>query len=172
LGFAHITFIVPVFVRTLFLASSTTMRRRPQLRLRGIKAPTVDVLITTCGEPVDIIIDTVRSTCYLDYPKSRYRIIICDDASDSELKQQVIDLSGEHPNLYYHARIKGQVHNFKAGNLQSGIDFSCTLPGGPGELIATLDSDMIPARQWLRAMIPHLLYDKNLALCGTPQVYP
>jgi cellulose synthase/poly-beta-1,6-N-acetylglucosamine synthase-like glycosyltransferase len=161
-----------VLVRTIFLASATTIRRRPQLRLKGIKVPTIDVLITTCGEPIDVILDTIRGACHLDYLKSRYRIIICDDASDPELRKQVIELSRDHQNLFYHARIKGEIHNFKAGNLQSGIDFTCTLPGGPGELIATLDSDMIPERQWLRAMVPHLLMDKTLALCTPPQVWP
>lgn len=146
------------------------MRKRPRLRLRGSKVPGVDILITTCGEPIDVIIDTIRGACHIEYPRSRYRVIVCDDAADAVLEDQVRNLSNTYSNLLYHAREKGEIHHYKAGNLQAGIDFTSTLSGGPGEIVATLDYDMIPDSCWLRAMLPHILIDEKVALCVPPQV--
>jgi cellulose synthase/poly-beta-1,6-N-acetylglucosamine synthase-like glycosyltransferase len=166
----NLTWTVSLWVRTLFFSLAAHMRRRPQLRLRDNKVPAVDILITTCGEPIDVIIDTVRGACNLDYPRGRYRIVICDDAADAALEDQVMNLSKTYSNLIYHARVKGVNHHYKAGNLQAGIDFTSALLDGPGEIIATLDSDMIPESSWLRAMLPHLLVDEKVALCVPPQV--
>lgn len=74
--------------------------------------------------------------------------------------------------MYYHARDKvpGIPHHYKAGNLQSGIDLALGLPGGPAEYLATLDADMIPDREWLRALLPHLIRNEKLSLIAPPQV--
>ncbi|KAH4601907.1 hypothetical protein HBH82_167390 [Parastagonospora nodorum] len=148
-------------------------RKRPKLRLRGEAVPTVDVLFTTCGEVVPMIINTVRGACNIDYPRDRYRIIICDDDADPNLAEALQPLIAEYPNLVYQARIKveGVPHHYKAGNLQSGIDYAVHLPGGPAEYLATLDADMIPHPEWLRAILPHLLRDPELALVSPPQTF-
>ncbi|KAH7082723.1 nucleotide-diphospho-sugar transferase [Paraphoma chrysanthemicola] len=148
-------------------------RKRPKLRLRGEAVPTVDVLFTTCGEVVPMIINTVRGACNIDYPPDRYRIIICDDDADPHLEEALQPLMREYPHLVYQARVKieGVPHHYKAGNLQSGIDYAVTLPGGPAEYLATLDADMIPHPDWLRAILPHLLRDPELALVSPPQTF-
>lgn len=160
---------VPVYLHSIFLSLAVKMRKRPRLRLQGDVVPAVDVLLTTCGEPVDMIVDTIRAACNLDYPVDRYRIIVCDDGADSALGATVAQLAQQYPQLFYHARIKGKVHHYKAGNLQAGIDFSRTLPGGAGQMIATLDADMIPEQFWLRGSLPHILRDEKMALCAPPQ---
>jgi cellulose synthase/poly-beta-1,6-N-acetylglucosamine synthase-like glycosyltransferase len=134
--------------------------------------PAVDVLLTTCGEVVPMILNTVRAACHIDYPRDRYRIIICDDYTDPKLEEAVRPLTLDHPHLFYQARTKipGVHHHYKAGNLQSGIDFAVPLPGGPGEYLATLDADMIPDPQWLRALLPHLIRDPKTGLISPPQV--
>ena len=148
-------------------------RKRPKMRLRGEAVPTVDVLFTTCGEVVPMIINTIRGACNIDYPRDRYRIIVCDDAADAALAEALQPLIAEYSNLIYQARVKieGTPHHYKAGNLQSGIDYAVTLPGGPAEYLATLDADMIPHPEWLRALLPHLLKDPELALISPPQTF-
>jgi cellulose synthase/poly-beta-1,6-N-acetylglucosamine synthase-like glycosyltransferase len=148
-------------------------RKRPQLRLRGSAVPTVDVLLTTCGEAIPMIVNTVRAACNIEYPNDRYRIIVCDDAADRGLKEALQALMVDYPQLVYQSRLKipGAPHHYKAGNLQSGIDFAVNLPGGPAEYLATLDADMIPHSDWLRAMLPHLLLDPKLALISPPQTF-
>jgi len=147
-------------------------RSRPKLRIRGDDVPTVDVLITCCGEDVDVVLDTTRAACAVDYPVERFRVVVLDDGKDAELGKAVNNLSQQFPNLYYHARvkIKGVPHHFKAGNLTGGTDFVTKLEGGEGEYIAALDADMIPETDWLRAIIAHMVHDPKMALVCPPQV--
>jgi cellulose synthase/poly-beta-1,6-N-acetylglucosamine synthase-like glycosyltransferase len=105
----------------------------------------VDVFITCCKEDVDVILDTVRASCSVDYPKDRFRVVVLDDGQDQELKKAVEDLqSVQFSNLYYHARVKTKPHHAKAGNLIGGTDYVTKLEGGAGEYIAALDADMMP----------------------------
>jgi cellulose synthase/poly-beta-1,6-N-acetylglucosamine synthase-like glycosyltransferase len=136
--------------------------------------PTVDVFITCCKEDVDVVLDTTRAACAIDYPQERFRVVVLDDGKDAELEKAVKNLSQEYSNLYYHARIKikGIPHHFKAGNLTGGTEFVTKLPGGEGEFIAALDADMIPEPDWLRAIIAHMVNDSEMALVCPPQVSP
>jgi cellulose synthase/poly-beta-1,6-N-acetylglucosamine synthase-like glycosyltransferase len=162
--------LVQLYTYTLFMSLANRMRKRPKLRLVGKKVPTVDLLITACNESMDLLLDTIITACYIDYPINRFRVIVCDDGRDENLKEAVNNLAKDHPNLHYHARVKGKVHHYKAGNLQAAIEFVATLPDGPGEMVATLDADMIPQRHILRSMLPHILKDEKMGLVASPQV--
>jgi cellulose synthase/poly-beta-1,6-N-acetylglucosamine synthase-like glycosyltransferase len=118
------------------------------------------------------VLDTARAACVVDYPSDRFRVVILDDGKDDELEKAINDLSLDYPNLYYHARIKvkGIPHHFKAGNLTGGTNFVTTLDGGEAEYIAALDADMIPEKDWLRAIIAHFIDDDEMALVCPPQV--
>jgi cellulose synthase/poly-beta-1,6-N-acetylglucosamine synthase-like glycosyltransferase len=147
-------------------------RRRPKLRIRGNQVPTVDIFVTCCKEDVDVVLDTTRAACAVEYPQDRFRVVVLDDGEDPKLEKAIKDLSLEYPNLYYHARIKvkGVPHHFKAGNLTGGTNFVTKLDGGEGEFIAALDADMIPEPEWLRAIIAHLVIEPEMALVCPPQV--
>ncbi|KAL8787260.1 MAG: hypothetical protein Q9213_002308 [Squamulea squamosa] len=86
-----------------------------------------------------------------------------------ELSRSIRKLSEDEHNLHYTARVKGKEHHFKAGNLNHGLKYVQSLPGGPAEYVAALDADMIPDPQWLRALLPHMLRNPNLALAQPPQ---
>ncbi|KAG4415720.1 hypothetical protein IFR04_011133 [Cadophora malorum] len=165
--------LVPHAFWMLLILMSPRPRQRPKLRLLGPKVPTVDILLTTCGEEVPMILNTVRAACNISYPHDRYRIIICDDDKSARLQAALQPLMLEFPFLYYHARDKvpGVPHHYKAGILQSGIDLALRLPGGPAEYLATLDADMIPDREWLRALLPHLIRNEKLSLIAPPQTF-
>ncbi len=142
---------------------------RPILRLAGDKVPTVDLIITSCGEPTDVVLDTVKAACQVDYPVKKLRVILADDGRDEKLRQEVQRLRKRHPNLMYYARFKpeGVYHGYKSGNLNTTLK---ALPGGQSEFILVLDADMIPEPQILRAMIPHALIDTKVGMVTTPQV--
>lgn len=120
-------------------------RTRPKLRLMGDECPTIDVFITCCGEDDDLVMDTVRAACDLDYPIDRFRVIVLDDGKSSGLEEAVASLTMMCPNLYYMARTKtaGIPHHFKAGNLNYGLDQVHLLPNGAGQFMAALDADMV-----------------------------
>ena len=132
--------------------------------------PRVDLFITCAGEDVDTIVTTMEAACALDYPSHRLRVIVLDDAGSDELAQRIGKLKESRGNVYYTARHKPVDHHFKAGNLNHGYKYVETLPGGPAEFMGALDADMIPDPNLLRALLPHLLQNDNLALAQPPQV--
>lgn len=142
---------------------------RPILRLLGDNVPTVDVFIVTCGEPTDIVLDTVKAACQIDYPVKKMRVVVADDGRDDSLRQEVEELSEKHPNLIYFARVKvpGVHHGYKAGNLNTAFK---AMPGGQSEFLAVLDADMIPEPEILRALIPHALKDDKIGMVTVAQV--
>ena len=160
-------------VLALFSVNDTVPR--PSYRLTGIQAPSVDVLVTCCGEPIDVIVNTVAAAASQDYPPQRLRVFLLDDGHDQGLQQAVFLLNArladqKKPQVVYLSRRveAGAKSYFKAGNLRYGIDESHGQ--GSSELLAGLDTDMIPRSDWLRKMVPHLLLDDRLALACPPQV--
>lgn len=164
---------IPSLMHNCWTMWSMKKRQRAKLRLVGVDVPTVDVFVTCCGEEDDLVMDTVRAACDVDYPRDRFRVIILDDGKSAGLEAQANKLSYTYPNLHYMARIKipGQPHHFKAGNLNYGLDQVHLLPGGAGTYMAALDADMIPERDWLRAILPHLVIDPKMALACPPQLF-
>ena len=148
---------------------------RPSYRLTGIRGPSIDVLVTCCGEPVDVILNTVAAAASQDYPPQQLRVFLLDDGHDQGLRQAVTMLNTcladrKKPQVIYLSRRTeaGAKSFFKAGNLRYGISESHRQ--GSSELLAGLDADMIPGSDWLRGMVPHLLLDDKLALACPPQV--
>lgn len=162
----------PALLHQLYQMLSIRGRTRPKLRIRGDDVPTVDVFITCGGEDVDVVLDTTRAACAVDYPEDRFSVVVLDDGKDAALEKACSNLSEQFPNLYYHARIKikGVPHHFKAGKLTGGTDLLTKLESGEGEYIAALDADMIPEPDWLRAIISHMVRDPKMALVCPPQV--
>ena len=163
---------IPIMFHSLWSVYVVKPRKRKKLRLRGDVVPTVDVLITCCGEDVDLILNTTRAACSIDYPADAFRVMVLDDGRSRSLKRAVHALRGRYPNLYYRSRpkIPGVPHHFKAGNLNYGLEQTMALKGGRAEFVAALDADMIPEPHWLRAILPHILSDKQCALACPPQV--
>ncbi len=154
---------VPTLLHNSWTVMAIRERKRPKLRLLGDEAPTVDVFITCCKEDNNVVMDTVRGACDLDYPRNRFRVIVLDDGKVESLAKEVEALSANYPNLYYIARPKfpGVPHHFKAGNLNYGLDATLSFPGGAGEMMAALDADMV-------SLPPHSL-DLN---CVSPSFFP
>jgi len=169
----EISVAIPTFMQTSWSIFIYKKRTRPKLRLVGNDAPTVDVFITCCGEDDDLVLDTARAACDLDYPQDSFRVLVLDDGKSDALKKAVEDLSEIWPNVLYVRRPKypGVPHHFKAGNLNYALDYVHTLPGGAGQFMAALDADMIPEQCWLRAVVPHMLVDPKMALACPPQLF-
>lgn len=158
------------------LASSQGQNSRPSYVLGGESAPIIDVLITCCGEAVDVILDTVKAAAAQDYPTSCFRVLVLDDKGDDELRQSIGQLQpwlreGKFGHVEYLVREvkKGARSFFKAGNLNYGINAS---PQGrePSEYFAGLDCDMIAEPDWLRRCVAHMLLSDDIGMVVSPQV--
>ncbi|KAI4228014.1 MAG: hypothetical protein L6R36_001948 [Xanthoria steineri] len=140
---------------------------RPRLRITGTQVPKVDVLIFYCGEELSILLDTARAACSLDYPQDQFRVTVLDDSNSAS--EAIKALQSRYPNIFYSAR-KGKDKSWhKAGNINHGLEFMASLPGGPYELVAGLDVDMIPEKDWLRRLAPHLCLDPKVGLVSSNQ---
>ena len=163
---------IPIMFHSLWSMYVVRTRKRKQLRLRGDVVPTIDVLITCCGEDIDLILNTTRAACSIDYPVDSFRVIVLDDGRSASLNRAIHALGGRYPNLFYRSRQKlpGVPHHFKAGNLNYGLEQTQLLEGGRAQFVAALDADMIAEPHWLRAILPHMLLDEKCALVCPPQV--
>lgn len=140
----------------------------PSLELVGKSAPTVDIFLTYCGEGMDVICDTMYAACNLDYPATCFRVIILDDACSDELRDLITSLGAKYPNLFYSTRGRRPKIHSKAANMNHGLEFTNSLPGGPSEYTAGLDADNIPERIWLRRVVPHLAKDDGVGAVSVP----
>ncbi|QGA14093.1 hypothetical protein EYB26_001746 [Talaromyces marneffei] len=139
------------------------------LRLVGDNVPLVDIIVPCCNEPLDVLRDTILGVLAIDYPHNKYRVVVADDGACSALQDWIATLKCQ--RLYYHARKKPAIPDFKAGNLNQAIDFMEGFPGGPAEYIASLDADMIPEKRWLRAVMPHMVLDSRMGMVCPSQSY-
>ena len=156
-----------------YIGRRTENPYRPRLLLRSEDGPPIDICITTCGEELSVIMDTVSAASTLDYPA--YRVFVLDDAKSQELEAAVKSFNQNRDSgqavVTYLSREKppGQPHYYKSGNLRFGLnEMAKRCPNA--EFVAALDADMIPERLWLRRLVPHLLLDKKLAMVVPPQV--
>ena len=102
------------------------------------KTFTVDVFVSTCGEPLNILSRTLMAAVALDYePKTLY---VLDDKANPE-----VAALAEKFGIQYLARPEHL--DAKAGNLNFGLAHS------QGELILALDADQVPNRGILRHVL-------------------
>lgn len=105
--------------------------------------PSVDILIATHNEPVELLYKTVNACKYMHYPdRGKVNIYICDDNNRGEMRQLAVDLGVKYFGLEENKQAK-------AGNLNHALQLT------DGELIVTFDADMIPRSQFLTETVPY-----------------
>jgi hypothetical protein len=77
---------------------------------------------------LDVLLDTVRATCNIDYPPERYRVFLSDDGASEQLRTAIESLEVIGPKVIYTTREKPAIKDYKAGNLNHGLKFSRALP--------------------------------------------
>jgi len=118
-------------------------------------SPTVDILVPTYGEPVNVLERTLIGCCNQTYPHTR--VWVLDDSGH----QEVQTLAARHGCNYLHRPVRTSA---KAGNLNHGLR-RCN-----GELVAVFDADFIPQTTFLENSIGFFL-DPKVGLLQTPQTF-
>lgn len=151
------------------------LQDNPRYRLIGNVVPRIDVCILTCGESVTLAMHTIAAAAAQDYPADRFEVFILDDGHSAELRDAVDLFNAQQKRcgakeVRYLSRPKvpSVPTNFKAGNLNFGL--AETQRSSGAAFVASLDVDMIPSLDWLRAVSPHLLIDEKVAIATPPQV--
>ena len=115
----------------------------------------VDVFTTACpGEPIDMIIHTLKEMVAISYPHKNY---LCDEGDDPILKKACDDLG----IIHITRKIKNDA---KAGNINNALRQSC------GELCIILDPDHVPRRDFIDRVLPYFA-DENVGYVQCVQGY-
>ena len=127
-------------------------RRRLQ---SGALAPTVDVFITACGEPLEIVVGTIRAARDMDIA---HRTWVLDDGRSDDLRDAC-----EAEGVGYLRR--NDRNHAKAGNVNAGLART------NGEFVVILDADHVPSPDFLVRALPYM-HDPDVAFVQTPQAFP
>lgn len=119
--------------------------------------PSVDVLICTYNEPINIVKKTILACKNLDYPKDLLHIYLCDDGNRKEMKELC-----DNVHINYLARTDS--FGAKAGNINYALSQTSS------DLFAVFDADMIPKKEFLTCTTGYFK-NKKMAFVQTPQVY-
>ena len=118
--------------------------------------PAVDLLLPSCGEPLEVVRRSLQGCAAIHYPA--LTVWLLDDSDRPELRQLAAELGCRYLAPLSHAHAK-------AGNLNAA------LPQLQGELVAVMDADVVPQRSFLQRTVSLLEQDSGAALVQTPQSY-
>lgn len=124
---------------------------------RADPAPSVDVLLPTAGEPIDVLRNTYAYVAGLSWP-GRLQVLVLDDAGRPEVEQA----AQAHGFRYLSRPDRGVMR--KAGNLAHGLAQS------DGELVAIFDADFCPRPDYLLHLVPYF-GDAAVGIVQSPQVF-
>ena len=119
--------------------------------------PSVDVLICTYNEPLNLLEKTIVASTNMNYPLDKLNIYVCDDGRRDNLKELCTKYG-----VNYITRDNNE--GAKAGNINNALKHINS------DLFAVLDADMIPKEEFLEKTIGYFS-DENMAFVQTPQVY-
>ena len=119
--------------------------------------PSVDVLICTYNEPVELVTATVIGAIDLEYPKDKLNVYILDDGHREEFKALAQEL-----NVNYITRSSNKYA--KAGNINNALKYINS------DLFLVLDADMIPKKEFLKQTVGKFNNPK-MAFVQTPQTF-
>lgn len=146
---AWITIILgpPTEPRLDVIAARKALERNPRL------AGTVAVFVPVCGEPLELIAETLVAARDIAFPHETY---VLDDGTSDDVQALADRL-----RIGY-LRRSGNV-GWKAGNINHALEnVEC-------EYVAIFDSDHVAKPEFLIETLPWLLADRELAFVQTPQ---
>jgi cellulose synthase (UDP-forming) len=159
-----------------FFINLWPMRNRPALLPTDSSLyPTVDVLIPTYDESLDIVRVTAIAAKQLDYPADKLNIYICDDGGTLNKRkdpetgnsawQRHFNLRQIATEVGVHYITRESNNSAKAGNINHALNYTT------GDLILILDCDHVPTRDFLSRTVEYFIADTKLFLVQTPHFF-
>ena len=141
----------------LFACAASTMWR---LRFKPPESPSpdrpysVDILVPTCGEPIEVVTRTLQA-CLQIRPTGPMTVYVLDDGGSDEVRALAGSLG-----FHYHSRKFAGVEcrDAKAGNLNFGLAHASS------ELVLVLDADQVPHPNVLEALTGYMRFGR--VACG------
>ena len=120
--------------------------------------PSVDVLIPTYNEPLEVVRQTVYTAMGLDWPGEKLKVFVLDDGRREEFR-----LFCEEVGVGYITRDNNR--HAKAGNINAALQIT------HGEYVAIFDCDHVPTRSFLQVCMGWFIKDEKLAMMQTPHFF-
>ena len=149
------TYCFVVMVLAYFQVVWVLERKPLPLPADSAALPSVDVLIPTYNEPLEVVKPTVLGAQGLDWPAEKLRISLLDDGKRPEFKA-----FAEQAGINYITRERND--HAKAGNINHALQSL------NGEFVAIFDCDHIPVRGFLQMTMGWMVRDERIALVQTP----
>jgi len=139
--------------------------------------PSVDILIPTYNESVEILAVTVSAAIQVQYPSAKLRVYVCDDGgtqqklSDRDTRkaeaaaQRAASLKKLCDRVGAHYLTRERNEAAKAGNLNSALSHV------HGDLLLILDADHVPTTDILEHTVGLFQRDSELFLVQTPHFF-
>ncbi len=141
-----------------FFFTVTMWRARDRPAPVSPPAGTVDVLITTYNEPVELVLATARAARRIAYPHETW---ILDDGARPEMEAAAREAGVGYITRSGHWA--GKPRHAKAGNLNNALFQT------DGEFLLVLDADQVPDPLILHRTLGYFADDAEVALVQTPQ---
>ncbi|MDQ1529738.1 MAG: hypothetical protein QOE85_304 [Actinomycetota bacterium] len=158
---AGIILVTAEFAGLLQMVASTVIGwqvdRRTPLPVHDLAhIPSVDIYIATYSESIAVLEPTLAGAMGIRYP-GKITVYVCDDGSRPQVRELTRRYDAEYLEREEH-------EHAKAGNLNNALAHSA------GELVVTLDADMIPTVDFLEKTVGYFI-DENLAFVQAPQAF-
>ncbi|KAK0737177.1 nucleotide-diphospho-sugar transferase [Apiosordaria backusii] len=160
-GFLNVYLIISYFVGVVgrdwdYKAHQEVVEKYP---INDETAPTVDVYLPCCSEPLEIIENTYNHVIKLDWPAAKLKVYVLDDGD-----QPAIKALAEKYGFNYIVR-EDRPRLRKAGNLRWA--FART----EGEFFAIFDADFCPRPDFLKELVVEHMADPKTAIIQSPQFF-
>jgi cellulose synthase/poly-beta-1,6-N-acetylglucosamine synthase-like glycosyltransferase len=160
-GFLNIYLIISYFVGIIgrdwdYAAHQALVSQHP---ITDTTAPTVDVYLPCCSEPLEILENTYNHILRLDWPAGKLKVHVLDDGAQPAVRA----LAARYGFAYMVRDDRPRLR--KAGNLRWA--FSRT----EGEFFAIFDADFCPRPDFLRELVVEHMADDKTAIVQSPQYF-
>lgn len=153
------------------------LRRARAPRLSDEQLPTVDVLVPTFNEDIDLVATTLAAAKAMVYPAHKLNVYLCDDGgTDQKLRggdtNDGISARRRRDRLVQICEQLGVGYLTRENNYQAKAgNLSAALKKTSGELVVVFDSDHAPARDFLTETVGYFSEDPKLFLVQTPHFF-
>ena len=170
------TYAIGVFFLSAFLTADPVKRGLPP-KVPAAQLPTVDILVPSYNEPVEMLAITLSAAKNMHYPTHKRTVVLCDDGGtdarcnheDPEIAEQsrqrrrdLIQLCHE-LDVVYSTRPTNE--HAKAGNMSAALERL------NGDLVVVFDADHVPSRDFLARTVGFFVQDPKLFLVQTPHFF-
>lgn len=170
------TYAIMVFFISSFITADPVERTLPP-KVAVQHLPTVDILVPSYNEPVDMLSITLSAARNMHYPADKRTVVLCDDGGTDERcehedpaiaekarkrRRELIALC-EELGVVYSTRARNE--HAKAGNMSAALERL------NGDLVVVFDADHVPARDFLARTVGYFVDDPKLFLVQTPHFF-